>query len=356
MATVLVRPIPNRVKVTREEGQRLHLITGRLHKARARERTVHPQKVAERIVLGVGSRLSGLLKGDAIESDMTARHGIDTIHATIDDVTKSTTVLCIELHQGGHDSRCCAPLVIDIKRMAHVDVIPDPHMLVPALDVGTRDGGGRKQVRAEWSEPEGAVIFEEPSQASQGRRIITVRQVIRSFSFCITTGAFSNLRILRERSYDILIAIFQGGSRVGAEEKARSLRQVHLSDHRLKRGPLPSEESPVKNEGSRVLGRYKRHFTNDQDLTVFPYTRRRSAGRARTRSKRFWRFSQNQTLATKAPSKARAKTLPPTTTATIFQAVKRLFGSCPGANCLLIRLICRCTGTRNTTDKNVINQ
>lgn len=75
---------------------------------------------------------------------------------------------------------------------------------------------------------------------------------------------------------------------MGAEEKALSLLHVHLSDHCHVSGALHSEETPVVNAGGRVLVRLERHFTNDQDLTVFPFHCRRNADRERTGRKRFW--------------------------------------------------------------------
>jgi hypothetical protein len=60
-------------------------------------------------------------------------------------------------------------LLADIKRMAHVDVIPDPYVLVPAVDVGTRDDSRGKQMRAERSESKSATIFEKPTQALHAR-------------------------------------------------------------------------------------------------------------------------------------------------------------------------------------------
>jgi hypothetical protein len=125
----------------------------------------------------MGPCFFGFPKSDAIESDMRATHGIGTIHTALDDVMKSMTVVRKELHQRRHDLNRYTHVVGDIKRVAHVDVIPNPHMLVPAVDVGTRDDGRGKQVRAERSESEGTMIFEEPSQASQARQRIAVHHV-----------------------------------------------------------------------------------------------------------------------------------------------------------------------------------
>jgi hypothetical protein len=48
----------------------------------------------------MGPGLFGLLKGDPIESDMRASHGIGTIPSPVNDVLEPATVLRKELHQG----------------------------------------------------------------------------------------------------------------------------------------------------------------------------------------------------------------------------------------------------------------
>jgi len=77
-------------------------------------------------------RFSGLLKGDTIEADMRTGHGIGTLDSSMDDVLKPATMPGEELHQGGHDLRSCTHVARDIQCMTHMDVIPDPDMLVSA--------------------------------------------------------------------------------------------------------------------------------------------------------------------------------------------------------------------------------
>src|SRR5262245_20276731 len=133
MLAILIHPITNGLKIPREDSQRLHLITRWLQEPFASERAVHPKKNAERIVLTMGPCFSGLLKGDTIEADMRTGHGIGTRDSPMDNILKPATVSGKELHQSAHDLRSYTHVASDIQCMTHMDVIPDPNMMVSAL-------------------------------------------------------------------------------------------------------------------------------------------------------------------------------------------------------------------------------
>jgi hypothetical protein len=108
---------------------------------------------------------------------MRTGHRIGTRDSPINNILKPATVSGKELHQSGHDLRSCTHVARDIQCMTHMDVIPDPHMMVSALAGRTSDDGGRKQVRAKRSQLQGAVTLKKTSEPSQTRQIVLIRQI-----------------------------------------------------------------------------------------------------------------------------------------------------------------------------------
>lgn len=184
MTAVFVLPVFDRLEVVDEVAQRAPLFRFGLKESPLDLSGVEPQKVADGIVLSVRPAFVQFAQRHAVEPHMRPVHRITGVGPSFDDVGDATTMTGVELHDGRSDALRHPHPSGQQFAPGHMDVVPDPDILVAGLRQFPRHPQCRReQPRRQCRTAERPLFIEESDQPLHivGRDVFgqLARQVVR---------------------------------------------------------------------------------------------------------------------------------------------------------------------------------